>query len=183
MHKASTRFSLGFDGPTRNSRRSRRDGGGGAASASSASGGGGSPPPGYRSQTVELTVLAARGSLDGSSCGVSDGRFGVTRSFVQNNVEQELQTFYREILTLTPSASSTTGAAVDRVTGKLRVAAFLPKYDELGGAGAVVSNDPIENQRAGPGPRLPLRQSYDDGLAVALYDYDVELVAEAAGDS
>jgi hypothetical protein len=182
LHAPSSRLAMGYEAPT----RAR----------------GSSPLVG---QTLEMTVVAGRsyevlaneGTGGGGGKGAAGGvySFGAERSFVQNNPEQELQTFFREFLTLAPSfdegttgGTGSTGAdsgaaspVVRRAKGRLRVAAFLPHGEPNpapNGASLQVPNEPIENQRAGPGPRLPLRETYDDSLAVALYDYDLELVAE-----
>lgn len=163
LHAPSNRLAMGFEAPTRSSSRNGP----------------------LVQQTIEVTILEGRSFIErNSEYGVNDAegcsaqsdplRFGVERSFVQNNVEQELQTFYREFITLeTPCVNRVDG--VRRAKGRLRVAAFLPHEKSLGMEATSVSNEPIENQRAGPGPRLPLREIYDDRLAVAIYDYEIEL--------
>ena len=68
--------------------------------------------------------------------------FVCTRSFCQFNIQQDLQTFYKEIISLDTSDP-------EKVLGRIRVAAFLPSSESA--------------------------LTYDDSLALALYDYKVTL--------
>lgn len=73
-----------------------------------------------------------------------DACYYTAKSFSQYNIHQDLQTFYREIISF------------QRITGgiviKLRVAAFLPRYIK-------------EMDARGPG------DDYDENEAIAIYDY------------
>jgi hypothetical protein len=68
--------------------------------------------------------------------------FVCSRSFCQFNIQQDLQTFYKEIISLDSSDAK-------NVTGRIRVAAFLPSSEST--------------------------STYDNSLALALYDYNVTL--------
>lgn len=121
LHDPSTRVAIEFTGPTRRG--------------------------GRVTQTVDVSTIRS------SSCSATaDGitKFAVTRQYVQNNVEQDLQTFYREVMSLKPGGAHTATGDTE-VNGKLRVAAFLP-------------NDPKDAQN-----------TYNDRYAVAIYDYKIFL--------
>ena len=91
-------------------------------------------------RTIDATLLSHEGWADGDS-------FCLASSYSQLNVEQGLQCFYREVTSLRRTGEGS-------VEGKVRVAAFLPRYVEDGGGDA---------------------REYDETSAVALYDYGVAL--------
>lgn len=94
-------------------------------------------------QSTDLTVLES--SVQSSVAGT----FYTTKTISQYNVNQDLQLFYKEVTSLRRKEN----CAID---GKVRVAAFLPKYIR----GMDANSDDV---------------SYDDNKAVALYDYNVSL--------
>jgi hypothetical protein len=77
-----------------------------------------------------------------SSSAQKQNEFVCSRSFCQFNIQQDLQTFYKEIFSLDSSDP-------ENVLGRIRVAAFLPSSESA--------------------------FTYDDSLALALYDYKVTL--------
>lgn len=88
-------------------------------------------------------------SLVENSCGLSGDAYAVTKSYSQFNINQELQTFYKEIASFEKINQNG-----NMIAGKVRVAAFLPKYIKEFDAG----NDSGD---------------YDENTAVAIYDYKV----------
>lgn len=97
-----------------------------------------------RSLDVTLTAHREVGLDD-----VESDRFSSVRTYSQYNVEQDLPTFYRVFTTLERTSP-------DELRGTTRVAAFLPKSVRALDAGVVPDVD------------------YDERLAVALYDYDLQ---------
>lgn len=96
---------------------------------------------GRLTQTTDVAMLDCSIQSAGNVCYTA-------KSFSQYNINQDLQTFYREI---------TSWQRVDNaMLCKIRVAAFLPKYKQEVGASS-----------AG--------DEYDDNEAVAIYDYKVKL--------
>ena len=86
-------------------------------------------------------------TLVGSSFGMSGEAFVANKSFSQYNASQSLQTFYKEIASFQKKDE-----AGSIITGRIRVAAFLPKnIKELDG-GSDTNN-------------------YDEDKAIAIYDY------------
>jgi hypothetical protein len=69
---------------------------------------------GVSSQTVDATMVDTQHTFT-----MSDNNYCSSRNYVQYNVKQELQTFYKEIVSVTKVDDSI-------VKGRLRVAAFLP---------------------------------------------------------
>jgi len=93
-------------------------------------------------QSTDVTIL------DSSVQGNVADTYYAAKTFSQYNVNQDLQLFYREVTSLRRKE-------IDVIDGKIRVAAFLPKY--------------IRGMDASDG------DSYDDNEAVAIYDYDILL--------
>ncbi|EJK48390.1 hypothetical protein THAOC_32814 [Thalassiosira oceanica] len=93
-------------------------------------------------RAIDVTLLSHESWADGDS-------FCLASSYSQLNVEQGLQCFYREVMSLRKTGEIS-------VAGKVRVAAFLPRYvrDEDGGGDA---------------------REYEETEAVALYDYGMAL--------
>lgn len=106
---------------------------------------------GRMTQTTDVTMV---NSL------IEDSRdiFFISRNYSQYNINQELQTFYKEI--------SSWKKVNDGIVGKFRVASFMPKY--IGG---------IDRNNG--------QDDYDETEAVAIYDYEIMLTSidetEAAG--
>jgi len=132
LHSSSaTRSSLQFEGPTR--RKSQKV-----------------------SQTIDLSLVA---STEQETRKNNSSYFVVSRSYVQYNIQQELQLFFKEFVSLTTettkSMKTTAKLSVDNdnnriIKGRSRVAAFLPQVDNETG------------------------KEYDDTQAIALYDYTME---------
>jgi hypothetical protein len=95
---------------------------------------------GRMTQSTDVTMLE-------SNTQSFEDEFFVERSYSQYNVNQDLQTFYKEVTSLK--------RLNDSVDGKTRVAAFLPKY--------------IKNIDGNT------EDGYDENEAVAMYDYKFEL--------
>ncbi|KAL7491123.1 hypothetical protein ACHAWT_001565 [Skeletonema menzelii] len=74
-----------------------------------------------------------------------------TKTFSQYNVNQDLQLFYKEVTSLRRKEN-------DSIDGKVRIAAFLPKY---------IRGMDVSSNSDG--------DSYDDNEAVAIYDYNIFL--------
>ena len=96
-------------------------------------------------QSADLTLLES--SVQG---GAADTYY-ITKTFSQYNVNQDLQLFYKEVTSLRRNEN-------DAIDGKVRVAAFLPKY--IRGMDANSNGD---------------GDSYDENEAVAIYDYTISL--------
>lgn len=108
------------------------------------------------SQSSDVTML--KSSVQSDDAG---GVFCAAKSYSQFNVEQELQTFYREVTSLRRSGSSDGAAGVE---GRIRVAAFLPRYvKDVDSSGS--------------------SERYDDEEAVAIYDYRVRMVGIDADEA
>ena len=128
----SSRFTIDFDAPTRRS--------------------------GRLAQSSDVTMVATK-------YGSNDKAYAASKSFSQFNINQELQTYYREFLSLekieqlssNKRAQEDDDASATAVIGKLRVAAFLPKF--------IRALD--DNKNAGSD------EDYDEGSAVAIYDYKI----------
>lgn len=152
LHSPSTRFVMDFDAPTRRS--------------------------GRLIQSSDITLIDTTYSYSYSNGMIQNSNYSDTNgvhnddkgdkplyvasnSYSQFNKNQELQTFYKEIISLekrmikSGSLSSSETNNYD-VIGKVRVAAFLPMYirDADGSVGS---------------------GSYDEAQAVALYDYDINM--------
>lgn len=81
-----------------------------------------------------------------------DGSCRATKTYSQYNTNQDVQTFYREITVL-----ESLGGERNDMEGRIRVAAFLPRY--------------IRN--TGTKDNFGSEDSYDENEAVAIYDYSV----------
>lgn len=81
--------------------------------------------------------------------GTSKNLYAASKSYSQYNINQELQTFFREIISLEQIDQNG-----NTILGKVRVASFLPKYIKSLDAG----ND---------------AEDYNENNAVALYDYSI----------
>lgn len=79
--------------------------------------------------------------------------YAASKSFSQFNVNQDLQTFYREIISLEKMNQDG-----NIILGKVRIAAFLPKYIKA------LDTTPPGNDDT---------EDYDENNAVAIYDYRV----------
>ena len=96
-------------------------------------------------RTVDVTLLFHESWTD-----PADGdSFCLASSYSQLNVEQGLQCFYREVTSLRSTGEGS-------IAGRVRVAAFLPRY--VGDEDADV-----------------VAATYDETRAVALYDYGMTL--------
>lgn len=98
---------------------------------------------GRRTQSLDVSMVE---DVDGR--GPGGGSHAASRNYSQFNVDQELQTFYKEISYWEEIEDQ------NQVVGKIRVAAFLPKY--------------IKGLDAGNSA-----QDYDENSAVAVYDYKI----------
>jgi hypothetical protein len=101
---------------------------------------------GRLTQSTDVTILNA--SFQNN---IADN-FYTTKTISQYNVNQDLQLFYREVTSLRRKENGV-------FDGKVRVAAFLPRY--------ISDIDANSNNSDG--------DSYDDNKAVAIYDYNVLL--------
>lgn len=97
-------------------------------------------------QSIDATMLDT--SVQSN---IANDSYYTTKTFSQYNMIQDLQLFYKEI-------SSFQRKEEGNVVGKVRVAAFLPKYIQ-----AIDSS----------GTDSDSINSYDDNEAVAIYDYNV----------
>jgi hypothetical protein len=88
---------------------------------------------GVSSQTIDATMVDTQHTFTG------DDNYCSSRNYVQYNVKQELQTFYKEIVSITK--------VDDIVRGRLRVAAFLPDPGEHDDSQAVALYDYALNFR------------------------------------
>ncbi|KAL7532078.1 hypothetical protein ACHAXR_004421 [Thalassiosira sp. AJA248-18] len=81
-----------------------------------------------------------------------NGKYYTTKNYSQYNIDQELQTFYKEIASFQRLDNSDGG-----IVGKIRVVAFLPRYikemDTNSNSGGAADN------------------AYEESEAVAIYDY------------
>lgn len=129
LHEPSTRVRMDLIGPTKRGSRT--------------------------SQTVDVTLLKTESSfVNNEGTESQGGSFLTSRHYVQYNVEQELQTYYREFISLEQEMLS---SPKDRlVKGKLRVAGFLPRAIQGADNGNSIS-------------------SYDDALASIVIDYRITL--------
>ena len=130
LHNPSTRFVMDFDAPTRRS--------------------------GRQTQTWDTTLLS---TLTTSNINNQDPkRFVSIQSYSQFNPNQEIQTFYKQRLSLELVKDGNDNSdETSIVTGTTNVAAFLPKYiRELDN-----NNLPVTDSAA----------QYDENQAVATYDY------------
>jgi len=148
----SSRVSMDFTGPT----RSR----GGRATQS------------LDVSTVGSSSASCRSTEKGGGGGGGEGggiaRFAVARQYAQNDAERDLQTFYKEILSLTPVGGGVGDEGdVGEVHGKMRVAAFLPWDNAARGRTTTPSSSSPSSSSSG----------YDDRFAVAIYDYKISLTS------
>ena len=93
-------------------------------------------------QSTDVTMLNC-------STQVSDNGYYTIKSYSQYNLNQDLQTFYKEITSWRRNKD-------DEIVGKTRVAAFLPRY--------------VKDMDTNTG-----RVEYDENESVALYDYKMKL--------
>ncbi|KAL7547433.1 hypothetical protein ACHAWF_012066 [Thalassiosira exigua] len=96
-------------------------------------------------QVIDATMLD-----HATQCDDANNQLYTTKSYSQYNVDQDLQTFYKEITTLQKIPSG------DGIVGKIRVAAFLPRYIKY-----------MDDSSSSAG------DAYDETEAVAIYDYKV----------
>lgn len=101
---------------------------------------------GRRIQSIDATMLDT--SVQSN---IADDSYYTTKTFSQYNMNQDLQLFYKEIASFQRKEEG-------KIVGKVRVAAFLPKYIHA-----------IDNSGTGSGSI----NSYDDNEAVAIYNYNV----------
>jgi hypothetical protein len=90
---------------------------------------------GVSSQTIDATMVDTQ-----QTSTTSDNSYFSSRNYVQYNVKQELQTFYKELASLTKVDDSI-------VKGRLRVAAFLPDPGDHDDSQAVALYDYTLNFR------------------------------------
>lgn len=95
-------------------------------------------------QSLDVSLLENFCSL-----GTIKNAYVASKSYSQYNINQELQTFFREIISLEQIDQNG-----NTILGKIRVAAFLPKYIKA----LDVGND---------------SEDYNENNAVALYDYRI----------
>jgi hypothetical protein len=88
---------------------------------------------GVSSQTIDATMVDTQHTFTG------DNNYCSSQNYVQYNVKQELQTFYKEIVSLTK--------VDDYVKGRLRVAVFLPDLGDHDDSQAVALYDYTLNFR------------------------------------
>lgn len=126
LHSPATRLALDYEGPTRAGPR--------------------------RGQTIDCSAIQS--IVVGSA---QEGEHGTpivtSKQFVQYNVQQELQTYYKEVC----SFQRPSGSEPQVIEGNMRVAAFLPYF-------LTVGSDLLEPTR-----------KYDESQALALYDYKITL--------
>lgn len=143
LHLPANRIVLEYDGPTRSG--------------------------GRRAQTMDVTAMRSRTTTrgEGGVGGGEDSDAVVTcRQYLQYNVQQDLQTYYKEIRSWSrPRPSSNSGLQVE---GRVRVAAFLP-YNQNREEGGI--------QGRGGAP------VYDEREAVAIYDYTLLLTSISEEDA
>ena len=96
-------------------------------------------------QSSDVTMLDSSVQYNG------EDTFFTRKTFSQYNVNQDLQLFYKEVTSLRRKEN-------DVIDGKVRVAAFLPKYIRGMDANSASAGD-----------------SYDDNEALAIYDYNIVL--------
>ncbi len=141
LHLPASRFAMDFDGPTRKS--------------------------GRMTQSCDVTLLDSFcGQMDNAKASTSNrdesSSFASSKSFSQLLINQELQTFYREIMKLEQiQQQQRLSPNGDVLLGKVRVAAFLPKYIRA------LDVETSTNSNADPGV------DYDENSAVAIYDYKI----------
>ena len=123
LHSPATRLSLDYEGPTRAGPR--------------------------RSQTIDCSAVQgiAVGPSEGGAASVV-----TSKQFVQYNVQQDLQAYYKEICSFRRVADDSESQTIE---GKMRVAAFVPHILQ-----GTDGNDPPK---------------HDERLALALYDYRITL--------
>lgn len=97
-------------------------------------------------QSIDATMLGT--SVQSN---VADDSYYTTKTFSQYNTNQDLQLFYKEIASFQRKEEG-------NIVGKIRVAAFLPKYIQAMDSSGIDSGS---------------INSYDDNEAVAIYDYNV----------
>jgi len=119
---------------------------------------------------IEFDCITRRGRRATQSCDVimidhliqRSNRNGhyclVIKRYSQYNIDQDLQTFYREFTSLEKKNNDEGG-----VVGKTRIAAFLPYY--------IKGMDVNLNSGADSG----IRNVYDENEAVAIYDYKISM--------
>lgn len=99
---------------------------------------------------VQSTDVALIDSIAGMN--FDGSKYLTCRTFTQYNLNQDLQTFYKEVISLHSDDGD------ERISGKVRVAAFLPYW--------VKEMDGMDEN---------LADAYDENEAVALYDYDIRM--------
>ena len=126
LHSPATRLALDYEGPTRAGPR--------------------------RGQTIDCSAIQS--IVVGSAQEGEDGTpIATSKQFVQYNIQQELQTYYKEVC----SFQRPSGSEPQVIEGNMRVAAFLPYF-------LTVGSDLLEPTR-----------KYDESQALALYDYKITL--------
>ena len=120
LHLPSSQFAMEFTGPTRSS--------------------------GRLIQTSELTLV------DGIRSSILEGesQYASVKNYSQYNANQDLQAFFKEILTFDQRSE-------DQIIGRVRVAAFLPYF--------IKGLDQLDSDKT----------VHDEEKAVALYDYDLSM--------
>ena len=101
---------------------------------------------GRLTQSSDVTMLD-----QSSMSGATSDYYYTTKSYSQYNINQDLQTFYKEI-------NSFHRLDDGEISGKIRVAAFLPRY--------------IKEMDTTVGGKV---DDYDENEAVAIYDYRVSM--------
>jgi hypothetical protein len=132
LHDRTSRYSMDFEAPTRRS--------------------------GQMTQSWDVTLVQpdSTNKSNNNYYGLSSSSsslFSACQTYSQYNVQQDLQTFYKEIISLHQLSDNS-------VLGKIRVAAFLPNY--------IKSLDNTQNNG-----KANIEVEYDENKAVVIYDYKV----------
>ena len=124
LHSPATRLALDYEGPTRAGPR--------------------------RGQTIDCSAIQSI-VVGSTQEGEYETSIVTSKQYIQYNVQQELQTYYKEIC----SFKRPTGSEPQVIEGNMRVAAFLPYF-------LTVGSDLSEPK-------------YNESQALALYDYKITL--------
>lgn len=128
LHFPSNRIAFDFEGPTRSG--------------------------GKQVQTCDATIISSLDETEEQEVKAQrTKKFISCKRYSQFNVNQELQLFYKEIVSVEKTSNGIEGNERSPIDGTIRVAAFLPQY--------------IRNQDN----TIPANKVYDDNTAVAQYDY------------
>ena len=132
LHSPSSRVAIEFNGPTRQG--------------------------GMLKQSCDVTLLdSSVVQKMNNGCDY----YMTNKIYSQYNIENDLQTFYREVMTFERRSNNESN---DVVVGKIRVAAFLPYY--------IKEMDTTKYNNIGSnGGSTSIRDSYNENEAVAIYDY------------